>query len=165
MTPLVGALARVPKAIGAGLGQLGELFSGAKTNEAAKRQAATELERLIDASWELLAGSSSEWKQGRINYETITALEQYAAALDTWYKEHTLLFHKQPDLLEHVNRYMMFLHHTASHLVELHNADKKYRLIARLNVCEMRLELARAEIHSYIAARLGIGEDQSPVEN
>ena len=94
MKPLVGALARVPKAVGAGLGQLGEFFSGAKANEAAKRQAATELVGLIDASWEFLAASSSEWKQGKPNHETITALEQYAAALDTWYKDNTLLFHK-----------------------------------------------------------------------
>jgi hypothetical protein len=57
-------------------------------------------------------------------------------------------------MLYHIHNYMIFLHQTVSHLAELHGADKKYRPIARLNVCEMRLELARAEIHSYMAARL-----------
>jgi hypothetical protein len=153
MQPLVGALARVPKAVGAGLGQLGEVLSGAKTNEAAQRQAATELVGLIDASWELLAGSSSEWKHGRINYETITALEPYATALRAWYKDNTLLFHKHSDMLSHVHRYMIFLNQAVSHLAGLYKNNKRYALMARLNVSEMRLELARAEIHSYIDAR------------
>jgi hypothetical protein len=115
---------------------------------------------LIDASWELLAGSSTDWKQGRINAETIATLTRYATGLDHWYKEYTLLFQRQPDLLGHVHRYSLFLNQAIQHLVQLHNADRIHLLVSRLNVCELRLELVRAQLRSYIADRLGIDKDQ-----
>jgi hypothetical protein len=151
MKPLGVALGRAPKAVGAWLGKLWEFFSGAKENEEAKRQAATQLAGLIDSSWDLLASGSSDWKQGRINYETITALDHYATALDNWHKDSTLLFQRQLGMLGHVHRYSLFLHQAISHLRELHNANRKYVLVPQMNVCELRLELARDTIHSHIA--------------
>jgi hypothetical protein len=164
MKPLGVALGRVPKAVGAWLGKLWELFSGAKENEGAKRQAATQLAGLIDSSWELLAGSSSEWKRGRINSETITALDQYATGLDTWCSGNTLLFHKHLDMLEHVHRYSLCLHQTIIHLIEIYNADRKYVLVPQLNVCELRLELARDALHSHVDEILNSAKTNAVVE-
>jgi hypothetical protein len=116
------------------------------------RQACAPLTVLIQLSAERLLMTGEEWRRGPVSGENIALLEQYGRDLTGWCASNSLPIEGNiAALLEHVRSYSACLHTVVQHLRELPVAEHKAALVARLNVCQMKLELELQAVNRYVA--------------
>jgi hypothetical protein len=116
-----------------------------------KRQACAQLAELLDLAWARLLSNSEDWRNRTASGDTITLLDRCASDVTAWCATNSLLFQDQePAMLEHIRRYSSLLQAVVRLLRELPRAEHTAGLVARLNVCTMKLELELRAIKRYL---------------